>query len=115
MRSVVGSDVLLIVLFSFQDVFRPNQRWTWEVSGRFIIPGLPEKRFVKLGDINIGMLVPMSRYDRRNRCSHRMSTSAIHYTQVMFFSVVCIVCVCVFCVCCCFLFSWSSSLLSIIQ
>ncbi|XP_076458578.1 metabotropic glutamate receptor 6-like [Babylonia areolata] len=54
--------------------------WTG-VLGGFIVPGLPAKKFVKLGDINIGVLVPMSRYDRVKRCSEQLSLAAVHYTQ----------------------------------
>ncbi|KAK7506493.1 hypothetical protein BaRGS_00001968 [Batillaria attramentaria] len=44
------------------------------VVGNFVVPGLPEKRFVKLGDINIGFLLPMSK-----RMDHKLCNGTLGY------------------------------------
>ncbi|KAL8577345.1 hypothetical protein ACOMHN_044851 [Nucella lapillus] len=51
------------------------------VRAGFIVPGLPVPKFVKLGHVNLGVLMPMSMYDRAHMCSQRLSLTALHYTQ----------------------------------
>nr|KAG5713661.1 hypothetical protein BaRGS_024709 [Batillaria attramentaria] len=40
-----------------------------QVACVLVVPGLPRRKFVQLGDINIGAMLPMSRYDRNRMCS----------------------------------------------
>lgn len=38
------------------------------VQGNFVVPGLPRERFEELGDINIGVLAPITLYSTDSLC-----------------------------------------------
>ncbi|XP_025102405.1 metabotropic glutamate receptor-like [Pomacea canaliculata] len=55
----------------------------------FVVSGLPEKKFAHLGDVNIGLLMPLSHYNSAEMaCSHQMlDPSYVHLSQIVEYAV----------------------------
>ena len=75
--------LIFVQLFGLQH-YGDNKRHYGGVQGNFVVSGLPRKRFVELGDINIGVLAPITLYSPDSLCSGILNQpfSAI-MTQVM--------------------------------
>ena len=71
-----------MLLFGLQH-YGGYQRHYDGVQGNFVVPGLPQRQFVQLGDINIGVLATMSRYDTESLCSDVLNhQGSVRFTQV---------------------------------
>ncbi|KAK7506494.1 hypothetical protein BaRGS_00001969, partial [Batillaria attramentaria] len=58
------------------------------VNGNFVVPGLSPKQFVKLGDINIGFLLPMSGRTSQKLCNGTLrSNTVVQITQAVEYAV----------------------------
>jgi len=60
--------LIFVQLFGLQH-YGDNKRHYGGVHGNFVVSGLPRKRFVELGDINIGVLAPITLYSPDSLCS----------------------------------------------
>ncbi|XP_064615664.1 metabotropic glutamate receptor-like [Liolophura sinensis] len=59
-----------------------------EATGEFLIPGIPDKRYQQLGDVNLGGIFPIYNYHKHLPCGSSLrSTSILQYVEAMVYAV----------------------------